>query len=161
MPFCSLALVVSLKCVVSADLWPWLPIAIRSASALFLSSPAMAAAYGVVSAILSVAFRDADYLLIALVGLAGAIVLSGGHYLRVIRNDHLYGADPIPHSPIYGDPKRQGPIPQRPGLLGPDSNSFDCWARTRSCSRCPWRPTARPPGDRGSMCGRFRSPLCP
>ncbi len=125
---CSLALLLSFRCVVSADPWPWLPLAVLTGSALFLSSAAMAAAFGFVSAVLSLAFRDAGYLVIALAAIAGAVVLSGGHFFRVVRNyghagaygrrnHHLFGGHVIQDSPVYGRP-RQRSLPQRPGFLG-------------------------------------------
>jgi hypothetical protein len=125
---CSLALVLSLKCVVSADAWPWMPIAILIGSALFLSSAAMAAAYGFVSALLSLVFREPGYVLIALFAVAGAALFSAGHYFRVVRNyaqavaywrrnRHLFGAHVVRDSPVYGNPRPKS-VPQRPGFLG-------------------------------------------
>ena len=125
---CSGALVLSLKATTAGASWPWLACAVLVAAALFLSSAAMAAAYGVVCLVLSFAFGEPRHLAIAVAGIAGAIVLSRGHFFRVVlnywhavqywrRNRHLYGGHVVHDSPVYGKPRR-GPMPERPGLLG-------------------------------------------
>jgi hypothetical protein len=106
---------------------PWLAAATLSATALFLSSAAMAAAYGLVTAVLSLVFGDPRYLSVACAGLLSAFVLSRGQYSRVVgnylhavaywrRNRGRYGAHPVHDSPIYGEPFAR--VPARPGFLG-------------------------------------------
>jgi hypothetical protein len=124
----SVAVILALKTIVSGGSWPSLALALLAGAALFLTSAAMSAAYGFVCLALSVVFQDARYLLLALGALALAILLSGGHFLRVVRNyfhaveywrrnRRRYGAHPVLHSPIYGDPGAH-PVAQRPGFLG-------------------------------------------
>lgn len=106
----------------------WLVAATLSGAALFLSSAAMAAAYGVVCATLSVAFFDPRYLAVASAALVSAFALSGGHYAGVVRNylhavgywrrnRRVYGAHPVRHSPVYGGARVEA-APARAGFLG-------------------------------------------
>jgi len=124
----TLALLLMLKAIVTGEWAGWYAVAALAAAILFLSSAALAAAYGVVSAVLSFVFLDPRYLLVAGGGLALAFVLSGGRLARVIRNyvhavKHWhahrgsFGAHPVESSPIYGTPRpRQAAA--RPGFLG-------------------------------------------
>jgi hypothetical protein len=106
----------------------WAGAAAFAGALLFLSSAAMAAAYGFVCVALSVVFADARYGLIACAALGLAFALSGGRMARVIRNyvsaveywrrnHRLYGAHPIRHSPLHGDPAAR-PAAQRPIFRG-------------------------------------------
>lgn len=82
---------------------------------LFLTHTTTSIAFLVAASALTVIFGDWRYLGFGSAGLAGAVVLSGGFYLRVIKN-HLHairfwrrnsryrGAHPIDDSPIYGHP---------------------------------------------------------
>lgn len=123
----SLAMLCLLKYALGGGGAPWLLAAALAAAALFLSSAAMAAAYGLVAAVLSLAFADPRYLAVAGGGLALAFLLSGGHYARVVanylhavsywrRNRGRYGAHPVRDSPVYGTPGAC--VPLRPGFLG-------------------------------------------
>ena len=105
----------------------WAVAAALAGALLFLSSAAMAAAYGFVCVAFSVVFTDARYGLCACAALGLAFVLSGGRMARVIRNyvsaleywrrnRGLYGAHPVRQSPLYGDPSVR-PAGQRPGFL--------------------------------------------
>jgi hypothetical protein len=122
----SLAMLVLLKVTLSEGMGPWAAVAVLAGACLFLSSAAMAAAYGFVCAGMSLWFRDPRYLLLATAGLVAAIVLSRGHMVRVIRNylfavrywsrnHRAYGSHPIHDSPLYGG--RPRPV-QRAGFLG-------------------------------------------
>jgi len=124
----SLALLLTLKAVVTGH-WPgWYTLAALAGAVLFLSSAALAAAYGFVSAVLSLVFLDPRYVLIACAGLMLAFVLSAGRMARVIRNyihavrhwhahRSQFGAHPVEDSPIYGVSGRRA-VPQRAGFLG-------------------------------------------
>jgi hypothetical protein len=126
----SVAMVLTLKYVVSGGAWLWLMAAVASSAALYLSSAAMAAAFAFACLALSLVFVDGRYFAIAAAGLLLAVLVSGGHMLRVIRNywyavdywrrnRRLFGAHPIRDSPIYGDLlARDRNVPQRPGFLG-------------------------------------------
>jgi hypothetical protein len=124
----SVAMICLLKYALGAQASGWLAAAVISGAALFLSSAAMAAAYGFVTAALSVVFLDPRYLGVACAALTAAVVLSGGHYLRVLRNywhavgywrrnRRLFGAHPVRDSPIYGEPGRLR-VAAHPGFLG-------------------------------------------
>ncbi len=109
--------------------WPWLPLALFWGALVNLTSATASFAYGFVCFTLTVLSGDGDYLAIGLGGLVAALVLSRGHFLRVIRN-YVYaveywvrhrgklGAHPVRHSPLYGDPAAAGSVPVRPGFLG-------------------------------------------
>ena len=56
------------------------------AAALFLAAATTSAAYGFVCCVLSIVDGDARYLLVALGGVAFAVLLSRGHFLRVVAN---------------------------------------------------------------------------
>jgi hypothetical protein len=124
----SIAMICLLKYTLTGGARYWLVAAVLSGAALFLSSAAMAAAYGVVCSTLSVVFVDPRYIAVGGGALAFAFVLSGGRYLQVIRNylhavsywrrnRQFYGAHPVRHSPVYGDGSvRQAA--QRAGFLG-------------------------------------------
>jgi len=92
---------------------PWYVIAaaILASTVLFLTTTGVT--FLIATGALSVVFGDPRYLAIALAGLAGAVVLSGGFYLRVLenyvhavrfwrRNIEYRGLHPILDSPIYG-----------------------------------------------------------
>jgi hypothetical protein len=124
----TLALLLMLKAIVTGEWLGWYAVAALAGAVLFLSSAALAAAYGVVSAVLSLVFLDPRYLLLAFGGLGLAFLLSGGRMMRVIRNyvnavrhwqAHRggFGAHPVAESPVYGAP-RPGTAAERPGLLG-------------------------------------------
>jgi len=93
---------------------PWYVIAaaVLASAVLFLTTTGVT--FLVATGALSVVFGDPRYLAIALAGFVGAIVLSGGFYLRVLenylqavrfwrRNIRYRGLHPILDSPIYGD----------------------------------------------------------
>ncbi len=126
----TVAMVLMLREVIFGPVWPWLPLALLAGSTVFLSSATAAASYGFVCLSLSLIFGNPAYLLVSCGALVLAVVISGGHYLRVIwnyveaarywrRNRANLGAHPIHGSPIYGTPDdgaaRRG---QRPGFLG-------------------------------------------
>lgn len=122
----SLAMLLLLRYVLGGG-GGWLALAALAGAALFLSSAAMAAAYGVVCVALGVAFGDPRPLAVALLALAGSFVLSGGRYASVIRNylsavaywrrnRQLYGAHAIEDSPIYGRPRQTARVGA--GFLG-------------------------------------------
>jgi hypothetical protein len=126
----SLAVIAALRYVFGETAWPWLPAALLLGAALLLSAATSAAAYGFVCCALSLLDREPRYLLVAAGAVLLATLLSGGHYLRVIRNyvqavaywrrnRRRFGAHPVRESPIYGNP-RAGPAHsgQRPGFLG-------------------------------------------
>lgn len=124
----SLAVLCLLKYAIGGGGAAWFAAAVGVGAALFLSSAAMAAAYGGVCAALSLVFADPRPLAVGLAALAAAFALSGGHYARVIRNymgavgywrrnRRLYGAHPVNDSPVYGVARQQG-VPARPGFLG-------------------------------------------
>ncbi len=125
----SVAVICLLKYALGGGALLWLASAVLSGAALFLCSAAMAAAYGAVCVTLSAVFVDPRYLVVACAGLLAAFVLSGGHYVNVIRNyvhavdywrrnRRIYGAHPVRHSPVYGEPKPARGIPGRPGFMG-------------------------------------------
>jgi hypothetical protein len=101
-----------------------------AAALLYLTSAAVAAAYGVTCAALAMIFQDPRYVFVAGAGLVLAIVVSGGHMLRVVRNyafaieywrrnRHLYGRHPIHGSPILGRAPAAAPPPAaHPGFFG-------------------------------------------
>jgi hypothetical protein len=126
----SLSVLLLLRYTFGESVWPWLPLSVVFGAVLFLSAATAAAAYGFVCAVLSTLARDPRYLLTAAGALVLATLLSGGHYLRVVRNylqavaywrrnRHRFGAHPVRQSPVYGQPG-SGPAyaGQRPGLLG-------------------------------------------
>ncbi len=126
----SLSILLLLRYVLGESGWPWLPLSLLVGAALFLSAATAAAAYGFVCAMLSALDRDPRYLLVAAGAMALATLLSGGHYLRVVRNyyqavaywtrnRHRFGAHPVRQSPVYGHPG-SGPASagQRPGFFG-------------------------------------------
>lgn len=128
----SLALVLELRFVLGGEVWPWLPLALLTGAAVFLTSATSSAAYGLVSLVLCVYLGDARYLAVACLSLLTALVLSRGHYLRVVhnywyafeywkRNRANLGADPIERSPVYGrleaTPAGVSGAPQ-PGFFG-------------------------------------------
>jgi hypothetical protein len=125
----TLAILCALKATVPWSGPAWLAGAVLAAAALFLSSAGMSAAYGFVGLVLALVFQDLRYLAIAGAGALVALVVSGGHLARVVRNyvyaveywrrnRHLYGAHPIHDSPIYGRSGAARKLPQRPGFLG-------------------------------------------
>lgn len=125
----SVAMICLLKYALGGGGFGWLAAATFSGAALFLASAAMAAAYGVVCATLTLVFVDARYLAVASAALASAFVLSGGRYASVVRNylhavgywrrnRHVYGAHPVRHSPVYGSGARAPAVPERAGFLG-------------------------------------------
>lgn len=103
--------------------------AIVAATAVLLASAAMSAAYALASAALALSFGEPRYALFPAAALLLALFLTGGRYLRVVRNyvhavDYWrrnrsrFGAHPVLDSPLYGS---QGRAPaQRPGFLGQD-----------------------------------------
>jgi hypothetical protein len=124
----SLALLLMLKAIVTGDWVGWYAVAALAGAVLFLSSAALAAAYGAVSTALSLAFLDPRYLSVACAGLALAFVLSAGRMARVIRNylnavrhwrahRQTFGAHPVERSPVYGKPVAHSAA-ARPGFLG-------------------------------------------
>ena len=140
---------------------------------LFLSSAAMAAAYGFVCVSLTVAFVDARYGLLACAALGLAFVLSGGRMARVIgnylssvrywrRNHRLFGAHPVRHSPLYGDPAARPASPE-PGFRGRSAMLPPCasWERIHSCSLSRLPCPERGPGSTGSTSGQSRSSFFP
>lgn len=125
----SVAMICLLKYTLAGGTWYWLAAAVLSGTALFLSSAAMAAAYGVVCTTLSLVFVDPRYLAVASAALVSAFVLSGGRYTNVIRNylhavgywrrnRRVYGAHPVRHSPLYGRRDDKQGVPERAGFLG-------------------------------------------
>jgi hypothetical protein len=109
----SMAVVLNIRYVVSDGGWPWLAMAILAGAALMLSSATSSAAYFVVCVALAVGFDDVRYVAIAAVSGAAALLLSGGHLVRIVRNyvealghwrrqRRWFGAHPIRDSPIYG-----------------------------------------------------------
>lgn len=125
----TLAILLLLKWTLSgtSDL-AWAVAAALAGALLFLSSAAMAAAYGFVCVSLSLVFADVRYGLLACAALGLAFVLSGGRMARVLRNylssvrywrrnHRLFGAHPVRHSPIYGDPAARPASPE-PGFRG-------------------------------------------
>ena len=126
----SLSVLFLLRYTFGGSVWPWLPLCLVFGAALFLSAATAGAAYGFVCAVLSAVDRDPRYLMVAAGALALATLLSGGHYLRVVRNylqavaywrrnRHRFGAHPVRQSPVYGEPG-SGPAAagQRPGFFG-------------------------------------------
>lgn len=98
---------------------PWYVIVVAVLSAAFLFLTTTGVTFFVATGALSVVFRDPGYLAIAFAGLAVAVVVSRGFYLRVIenyvhalrfwrRNIAFRGLHPIADSPIYGATASQG-----------------------------------------------------
>lgn len=126
----SVAMLLALEAVANGRQELWFAAALLTGACLFLASAAMSAAFGFVLAMLTMVFLDARYLLIACAALVLAVIVSGGHYLRVVlnfcqaaqywlRNRNLFGAHPIRHSPLYGRAHTDDrPVPLRRGLLG-------------------------------------------
>lgn len=125
----SVAMICLLKYALSGAAWHWLGAAVLSGAALFLASAAMAAAYGIVCATLSLVFADPRYLAVAFAALAAAFLLSGGHYGAVVRNylhavgywrrnRNTYGAHPVHDSPVYGRREPTRAVAARAGFLG-------------------------------------------
>jgi len=125
----SVAMVLALRFVSYDDPWPWLPVALLAGAAVLLASATSSSGYGFACLVLSVVFGDARYFLVAAGSIALAVILSGGHFLRVVRNylqaveywrrnRRLFGAHPIRHSPVYGAGASADPPPVRPGFLG-------------------------------------------
>jgi hypothetical protein len=123
----SIALVLALRHVLLAASWSSFGAALLAGAAVFLASATAATGYVIVCVVLSAVYADARYALITGGALVLATVMSGGHLIHVVRNyvhavqywqrnRALFGAHPIRHSPIYGDPSAV--VPQRPGFLG-------------------------------------------
>ena len=126
----TVAVLLMLKWVLSSQL-SWAVAALGVGALLFLSSAAMAAAYGFVGIALSLAFADPRPGLCACGALALAFCLSGGRMGRVVRNyssavrywrrnRRLYGAHPVRNSPLYGEATAL-PLAQPSGVLGPST----------------------------------------
>lgn len=92
---------------------PWYVITAAVLAATFLFLTTTGVTFFVATGALSVVFRDASFLAIAFAGLALAIVVSRGFYIRVLenyvhalrfwrRNIRFRGLHPIVDSPIYG-----------------------------------------------------------
>ena len=124
----TVAMVLAIRVAVLDEPWPSLPLALLAGAALFLSSASSSAGWGFATAVLSAAFADPRYLLVAGGSLLLAFVLTGGRYRRVVanylhavdywrRHRRLFGAHPVLHSPVYGSPDAPRPA-ARPGLLG-------------------------------------------
>lgn len=124
---CSVSLLLAIRFALHGEAWPWLPLAVAAGATLLLGSAALSAAYSVVSVALAVTFADPRYLLPAALAVPAATLLSFGHFLRVVRNylhalaywrrnRAFYGAHPVRHSPVYGDPK--APRGRELGFLG-------------------------------------------
>jgi hypothetical protein len=107
---------------------PWLGLALVFGAALLLSSASASAAWAAVCAVLAFRFADPRYLLVLVGALALALVASGGHFARVVRNyvqalqywrrHHAwFGAHPIRDSPLRDSPEHSAPA-QQPGFLG-------------------------------------------
>lgn len=124
------AMVLLLRYVISGEPWPWLPLAVLAGAGVFLASATASLGYGVVSFALSLVFAEPRCLLVSLGALAAAVILSAGHFLRVVwnyveaarywrRNLSLMGAHPIHDSPIYGQRGRgRGVAPSKSEFLG-------------------------------------------
>jgi hypothetical protein len=122
----TVAVLVLFKWLASGEI-RWALAAAFVGALLFLSSAALAAAYGFVCACLSVVFGDPRYVLCSISALLAAFVFSGGHMARVVRNywhavaywrrcRRSYGAHPVRNSPLYGE-VMSNPA-QSPGFLG-------------------------------------------
>lgn len=126
----SAAMVLALESILRGGEQLWLGAALLAGSGVFLGSAAMSAAYGLALAILSVVLLEPRYLLIACGSAFLAAIVSGGQFLRVVRNyfqavqywlrnHRFFGAHPIRHSPLYGTPlSEKQPAPLDRGLLG-------------------------------------------
>jgi hypothetical protein len=123
------AMLLLLKYTVSSGEVPWALAAVAAASALYLASAAMAAAYSFLAGTMALLFHDARCALVPLAGLALATLLSGGHMIRVARNyvfaveywrrnRHAYGRHPVRDSPVLAPPGRRTPSFHQPGFLG-------------------------------------------
>ncbi len=109
----TIAIVLNVRYVVHDGGWPWLAAAVVAGVALVLASATSSVAYGIVCTALSIAFDDVRYVGIAVTAGVTALVVSGGHLLRVFRNyvqalghwrrqGEWFGVHPIHDSPVYG-----------------------------------------------------------
>ncbi|MGE0454899.1 MAG: hypothetical protein AB7O37_09665 [Vicinamibacteria bacterium] len=134
-PFGALLASVALLALLKAVALPsagagWQLAAALCGTLLLLASAAMSAAWLVTCAAFALVFRDWRPAAVAASAFALALVVSGGHFARVLanyaqavrfwaRNRRSLGMHSLLDSPIYGDPlRRQGPPPARPGFLG-------------------------------------------
>lgn len=101
----------------------WWMAAVTAGALLFLSSAAMAAAYAFVCPVLGLVFGDARLFAVPLAAFLLAVLLSGGHMLRVVgnylhavrywaRQRRFFGAHPVRDSPVLG---ALAPTPAPPG----------------------------------------------
>jgi hypothetical protein len=131
--------------------------AVLAGTALFLASATAAIAHGVATAVVTLVFDDPRYLAIAAGGFVGAVVITGGHYFRVMRNyvfalqfwypnRRLFGAHPVRHSPVLGGGATSPALPQ-PWFLGRHTlpQRYGSSPRIRSSSRCRFTPEGVPP----------------
>jgi hypothetical protein len=127
----SIAMVLTMRHVVFEGGTLSLGAAVLATTALFLASATPAIAHVVATAVLTLLFDDTRYVAIAAAGFVGAIVVSGGHYVRVIRNyafalqfwyrnRRFFGAHPVRDSPVLGSGV-SGPELRRPWFLGRDT----------------------------------------
>lgn len=128
---CSVAMYLILRTLLPPELaaqtqlgtTPWflVPGALIASAALFLTHTTTSIALIVATSVLSIVFADARYVLFALGGFIGAMVLSGGLYLRVLEN-HLHavrfwrrniayrGAHAVLDSPIYREHRERAQV---------------------------------------------------
>jgi hypothetical protein len=122
----TLAVLAVLKWTTS-DAPAWALAAVLLGAFLFLSSAAMAAAYGFACASLGVAAAEPRFWVVPFAGLLLAFALTRGRMERVVwnylhavaywrRNRHLYGAHPVRNSPVLGNESLRPIV--APGLLG-------------------------------------------
>jgi hypothetical protein len=101
----------------------WWVAAVIAGALVFLSSAAMAAAYAFVCAALALVFSDPRLFAVPAGAFMLAVLLSGGHMLRVVgnylhavrywmRNRASFGAHPVRDSPVLS---QSAPTPARPG----------------------------------------------
>jgi hypothetical protein len=123
----SIAVMLAIHWIQGAAAWPWLALALFAGALLFLASATSSVGYLVAMSALGVVFGDLRYAAVASGAPLLAVMISGGHYLRVVRNylqavafwrhnRGRLGAHPVRHSPLYGIPAVA--VPARPGFLG-------------------------------------------
>jgi hypothetical protein len=119
----SVAVLLLLKAVLHGTDLAWWMAAVLAGAVLFLSSAAMAAAYAFVCPALALAFGDPRLLAVPAGAFVLAVLLSGGHMLRVVgnylhavrywaRHRRAFGSHPVRDSPVLGEGKA---VPPRPG----------------------------------------------
>ncbi len=125
----STAMVMALRYVVFSDPWPWLGLALITGAVVFLASGSSATAYAFVSVVLALVYADLRYVVVCGGAAVVATALSGGHFLRVLRNylhaveywrrnRSMVGAHAVRHSPVYGHDRVTERPPGMPGFLG-------------------------------------------